>query len=144
MTSHHFPWITVAFLALLCWGCSRKDRIDRYQLTGKVTYQGAPVGYGTIVLEPQAGTGHGGLAPTCYAKIEDGIYTTPRADSPVAGSYQMKIRGFDKAKMKSGPAPGEFMETPVLFDEYVIEIQVPTKDSQFDIVVPSSKSEAKR
>src|SRR3954469_25171968 len=51
-----------SFCALLlvvaiCWlGCSTGNKVPRYQVTGKVTYQGQPVEEGTITFEnPTAG-----------------------------------------------------------------------------------------
>ena len=45
--------------------------------------------------------------------------------------------GYDKSKMKKDAAPGEIIEMPELFPEYVLEAEIPAPDGKLDIEVPA-------
>jgi hypothetical protein len=141
MSRRHCQWIAVslACLAELAGGCGG-DGITRHPVAGKVTYLGAPVQDGAIVFEPDASVG--AVAPTSFARIENGGYQTARAESPTTGKYKVRVMGYDKSKMKKDATPGEIIEMPELFPEYALEAAIPVPGGKLDIDVPAKGSRA--
>jgi len=132
------PWIAawLGCLAIFAAGCGG-DGITRHQVSGKVTYQGAPVQDGAIIFEPDASLG--AVAPTSFARIEGGSYQTTRAESPTTGKYKVRVMGYDKSKMKKDAAVGEIIEMPELFPEHALETDIPIPGGKLDIEVPATK-----
>jgi hypothetical protein len=104
----HLPYLLVL---LLLPGCG--EGFPRHRLSGKVTYQGKPVEYGTIVFEPEESIGK--IAPTGFARIEN-----------------------DKSKMKLDAGPNEIIDTPELFPEHILRVEIPPPDGKLDIEVPAT------
>lgn len=126
--------VTFVACAGLLPGCGG-DGIKRHQVTGKVTFQGQPVEYGTIFFEPEASVGL--IAPTSSARIEHGEYQTAKADSPTTGAYKVRVMGFDQSKMKKNTPPEEIIETPELFPAYTLSVEIPPPQDRLDIDVPA-------
>ena len=80
--------LSVLSVAVLANGCSRGSGVDRYQLTGTVSYEGEPVPFGWIVFSPENG-------PGATADIEDGKYSTPEGWGTVGGLHTIEVVGFD-------------------------------------------------
>lgn len=83
---------TLCFVCLwsLLVGCSKPEYSGdrRFALSGKVTYDGEPVDYGSISFLPLAGQDQrvsGGY-------IEGGAYSVPEAQGANAGKYRVEIR----------------------------------------------------
>ena len=114
------PWIAGISLAII--GCGGES-FSRHQISGNVTFQGQGVEYGTIIFEPDASIGK--LAPTSYARIENGAFQTAAKESPTKGKYKVRVMGFDKSKMKTDVEPGEIVDTPELFPEHVLNVEIP-------------------
>ena len=95
---------------------------------------------GAIVFEPEASVGM--IAPTSFARIEQGAYQTERKESPTTGKYKVRVMGYDKSKMRTDAAVGEIIEMPELFPEYQMQAEIPPKDGRLDIVVPDQPSKA--
>jgi hypothetical protein len=128
----------VAAVAAAAFGCGSGE--TRHALTGTVTFAGKPVEYGTIAFEPDASVA--GFAPSCYAKIADGVYTTGRADGPTTGRYNVRVLGFDKARVKRNPETNE-ASYPDLFPPYTTTVEIPPPGGRLDIDVPASASRPK-
>lgn len=118
-------------------GCGG-DGLERYPISGTVTFKGQKVEYGTIVFEPEASVGT--IAPSGYARIENGLYKTSQEESPIKGDYRVRVMGFDKSKMKKDAAPGEIIATPELFPAFETKVTVPPPDGNFDVEVPARSS----
>jgi hypothetical protein len=127
----HLPYLLVL---LLLPGCG--EGFPRHRLSGKVTYQGKPVEYGTIVFEPEESIGK--IAPTGFARIENGAFQTDRAESPTTGAYKVRVLGYDKSKMKLDAGPNEIIDTPELFPEHILRVEIPPPDGKLDIEVPAT------
>ena len=78
------------------------------------------------------------IAPTGFARIENGAFQTDQSESPTTGAYKVRVLGFDKSKMKANPAPGEIIDTPELFPEHVLQVEIPPPGGRLDIEVPSA------
>jgi hypothetical protein len=144
MTLLFVRWTALAislpyFLAGLI-GCGG-DGIVRYPVAGKVTYQGQEVQAGAIIFEPDISVGQ--IAPTCFARIENGSFQTAHDESPTTGKYKVRVMGYDKSKMRTDAAPGEIIDLPELFPEYSLEANIPVPDGRLDIEVPVSRARGK-
>lgn len=114
-------------------GCGPRGP-ERFQLTGKVTFDGRPVPSGLIRFEADATQGNSG--PVGCATIKDGRYTTAEQGSKGA------LKGPLVAIMTGGPAPNQQVEFPVMwFTDYTTKIVLePTGwATTFDFDVPKDK-----
>ena len=78
----------LAAVFLFCFGCSRGSTVERFQLSGTISYEGEPIPFGWITFAPENG-------PGAVADIEDGKYTTPDGWGTVGGKHTLEIVGFD-------------------------------------------------
>jgi hypothetical protein len=129
-------WAAALATCVIAAGCGG-DGITRHQVQGSVTYSGQPVQDGAVVFEPDASIGK--IAPTSFARIENGSYATARAESPTTGKYKVRVMGYDKSKMKKDAAVGEIIDLPELFPEYSLETEIPVQGGRLDIAVPAGK-----
>ncbi|UUO08725.1 hypothetical protein M4951_10500 [Blastopirellula sp. J2-11] len=99
---------TICLLGLIS-GCSSGGRLETAAVTGKVTYQGKPLPYGSISFRPEAGS-------PAYAKIkEDGTYslsTFGNGDGAIVGKHQVLIVATE-ADAGVAPANNSGIEMPV-------------------------------
>jgi hypothetical protein len=100
----------VCGLCLALVGCARRDYTGprQFPLTGRVTYDGRPIDYGSISFLPMGGEGEqrvsGGL-------IENGTYTVPEARGANAGKYRVEIRWLKlTGKKYRDPDSGEMLD----------------------------------
>jgi hypothetical protein len=118
-------------VTLLSCSLSCKERATLGQVSGKVTFDGAPLPAGVIYFNP----GPENSGPQGYAVVKDGTYTT--ADSkgrPVgSGAYEVRIQGFD------GQPRSELPLGSPLFPVYQQAIDLPEAVSTLDFDVPSVK-----
>lgn len=119
----------VALLAVV--GCGGGSDVTRYDVSGTVTFDGAPVPAGTITFLPASGnTGPGGSAT-----IKDGKYDTAAGGKgPTGGPHTVVITGFDG---KSDPG-NELPYGKPLFTEYKTEADLPKQKATQDFNVPAS------
>jgi len=86
---NRFPG-ALCLVCLVFVGCSRREYTgpERYPLTGKVTYDGQPIDWGSISFlptSPDTQRVSGGL-------ITDGTYSVPEAKGANAGKHRVEIR----------------------------------------------------
>jgi len=106
-------------------GCSSgSNELDRYALSGDVTFQGEPVRNGTITLEPDSAKGNTG--PASVATIKDGKYQIEQIRGIVGGAYVARLTGYGDTVKNSGPDP-DF--GPPLFDEYEVRVELPAENA---------------
>ncbi|MEW4454949.1 hypothetical protein AB1L30_19945 [Bremerella sp. JC817] len=126
-------------------GCGSHDAFSRVIVEGSVQYDGQPVPKGAIWFVPQASMGI--EAPTGFALIRDGKYKTERLKAPIAGSYSIKITGFDTvpptAAEQAEWGDREFPGHP-LFPEYVVTETISAETTTLDFEVPVSKKSKRR
>lgn len=93
--------------AILCLASSVGCGSNRCPISGEVTFDGRPVGQGSIVLEPFDGQG-----PTAGGKIAEGKYCLSGDAAPLPGKKKVRIIGMRKTgrKVPAGPpAPSDVM-----------------------------------
>ncbi|UUO08665.1 hypothetical protein M4951_10180 [Blastopirellula sp. J2-11] len=82
-------WFVVA--AMLLAGCGGvQSGPERVIVSGKVTYQGAPIENGDILFTPAAGSSN----PASGAIIENGNYLANNKGGVPIGKFLVKISGF--------------------------------------------------
>ena len=94
-----------AAMLLVAVGCGPKDPFGRQPLKGFVTWNGKPIQYGSISLEPAEGQPAGAMA-----SIRDGVFDIPRAAGPCAGKYDVWLHAYDHAGER--PADGSDIAPP--------------------------------
>lgn len=129
-------WLAIAACGLA--GCSETTSgPDRFDVSGTVTYDGAPVPAGQIQFRPDSAKGHSG--PAGFATITNGRYDTSRKGrGTVGGPHVVVIVGF------TGPPPtdvqsDEDLADNSLFSEYQISADLPTETGQLDFDVPAGE-----
>ena len=126
----------VAAAILVVAGCGPTGPA-RYQLEGRVTFEGRPVPSGLIRFEPDATRGNAG--PVGYAAIIDGRYTTATQGSKGA------LKGSLVAIMTGGPAKDPNVEFPKMwFEDYrtTIDLDPARGVTTCDFDVPESAKAA--
>jgi hypothetical protein len=113
-------------LLLVAVGCGPSN--GRNVISGRVTYDGRPLAYGTITFDPD--TAKGGRGPQGTAEIRDGQYTTAPDLGPVAGPHVVRVTGW-------GTRPEEGMLGPPLVSEYALRTDVPQGRGSLDIDIPA-------
>jgi hypothetical protein len=122
----------VAAAILVVAGCGPTGPA-RYQLEGRVTFEGRPVPSGLIRFEPDATRGNAG--PVGYAAIIDGRYTTATQGSKGA------LKGPLVAIMTGGPTKDPKVEFPKMwFEDHrtTIDLDPARGVTTFDFDVPAS------
>ena len=114
------PVVLVAFFGA---GCGSEP--SRQIIEGTVTYDGQPLGYGTISFEPD--TSKGNTGPQGFAEISKGQYRTDKERGPVVGPQIVRIKGW-----KTSPSEG-MLGAPLSDFETTIDIQPTDKTHNFDI-----------
>jgi hypothetical protein len=119
-------------LFIVACGCG-KDDLVRHEVEGTVTFAGKNVEAGQVMFEPDVELGM--VAPSGFARIENGAYKITREAGPIAGRYRFRVVGFDMARVKT---TAEGSDVPMLFPEYVTNVTIPPPDDRFDIEVPAA------
>ncbi len=125
----------VASVLLIVAGGCGGDGLQRYRVTGEVTYKGKPVEAGMIFFEPAESAG--AVAPTSYLAIKDGRYDAG-SEGPTKGKYRVTVGGMDRAKEKKDN--DGMVHTPSLFPDYKFEVDIPPPDNELNIEVPVGKT----
>ncbi len=120
-------------------GCGKKDPFARQPVRGTVSWEGKPIQYGSINLEPAAGQ-----KTAASAAIADGVFSIPREAGPSPGSYAVWVHAFDRgADPPPGTAPGSEGPPPqeILPEKYrkapalQIEIREATDAAPNDVTI---------
>lgn len=126
------PWLLgTAAVMTVVGGCSQRSQVQRYDVSGTVTFGGGPVRVGTITFVPSKGN----VGPGGSAVILDGAYDTAASRTgPTAGPHVAVVTGFD-----GKAAPGlEGQEGAMLFHEYRVDLDIPQKKLIHDFEVPAT------
>jgi len=124
----------VVLLFMAVSGCGG-DGLERYRVTGEVTYKGKPVEAGMIFFEPAESAG--AVAPTSYLAIKDGRYDAG-SEGPTKGKYRVTVGGIDRANEKKDSEG--MVHTPSLFPDHKFEVEIPPPNNELNIEIPVGKS----
>jgi hypothetical protein len=124
----------VAVLMLLASvvGCGGSTGIERYDLSGEVSFQGQPVPKGYITFAPDKKAGNQG--PGANATIIDGRYETLPGQGTVGGPHVVRIVGNDGVPYEAEPG----MTVPVgkpLFPPHEMRVDLPREAATQDFAV---------
>ena len=122
----HASWLLFAL------GCGSSEPA-RFDVSGTVQFDGAPVPAGYIVFEPD--TTQGNRGPGAGAKIVQGRFATAPDKGVVGGPHIVRIHGTDGVAVE---LPGEGLNpagTP-LFPDYETRVDFPQTVATHDFVVP--------
>lgn len=127
----HLALVVAGSVFLLLAGCGGPGDVDRFDVSGTITFEGAPVPAGTISFLPAPGnSGPGGTAT-----IQDGAYNTAvDGQGPTGGPHRVVITGFDG---NADPA-NEMPYGKPLFTEYSTEVDLPKQATTQDFEVPAA------
>lgn len=122
--------LALVLLGCVLMGCGGGDELPKFHVSGKVTFAGQPIKFGTIVFDPDRSN----PGPQGTAEIHDGAYDTKKqGQGVIPGKFIVRITGFDKAGDPSSETPN----TP-LFEEYAVPTNLATNDNKKDFDVPKS------
>jgi hypothetical protein len=117
-------------------GCGRSTGLERYPISGRVTFHGQPVPGGYIYFRPD--TAKGGSGPASGAEIHDGSYATPSGKGTSGGPHIISINGHDGVSL--GSNEGFTIPGRSLFSNYEVQLDIPRESSTRDFDVPSTPS----
>ena len=118
---------------LLLAGCDGGgDELQRFRVTGKVTFRGEPVPKGTVLFRPDTGQGNAG--PGTSAEIVDGYYETMAEQGIVGGPHIVDVMGYDGIPYEDGPQVNP-MGRP-LFSDVQFRAELPRSETEYDITLP--------
>jgi len=132
--------VLLTAVGLLCLvGCAKKDTSGRQSISGKVTFQGAPLDSGSIQFQAEAGGQQGS-----GAVITNGEYTVPVRAGLLPGKYKVLISAGNPGQpIPEGQAPGA--SGPTVEDRIPPEFNVnrdkfvdvsADKENKFDFDIP--------
>lgn len=103
----HGRWLVCGcgLLVMVVLGCGRAGS-GRVPVTGSITFDGAPVTSGQIVLESTQG---GGMS---VGQIADGRYLIPEKYGPTGGEYLVRITSERASGAKVAPSSYAADQTP--------------------------------
>lgn len=115
-------------------GCGSNDEVQRYRVTGAVTFDGKPVPFGSITFEPDFNAGNSG--PQSAAAIVDGKYDTGVKDGLVGGPHVVRITGNNRAPTATQP------NTELLFADYEVKENFEKASGRKDFSVPRDEKKS--
>jgi hypothetical protein len=125
---HTACWVMLTCVVAV--GCG-KGGPRRYDLSGTVTFQGAPLPAGTISFDGEGNSMGGG-----YASIDNGRFDTAQTGrGHFGGVHEVTIVGTD-GKRVNPDDPDSGMRS--LFPPHVMKADLPKRSGTMDFEVPSS------
>lgn len=118
-------------VAVMLSGCSSHGP-ERYELSGRVTYDGQPIPAGVITFEPDAVAIN--ATTIGEAEIQGGQYKTLPGKGVVGGPHTVFIAGYNGIPEPGSGPYGASLFTPA----HKISVQLPYESSTFDFQVPNS------
>lgn len=115
--------------------CGSK-KIERYDVSGTVSYNGKPIPAGYLVFATTAG-------PGAQADIQDGKYQTRPGQGTIGGPHTVSIYGFDGRPYSMGPGPdGKPYVNPMgrpLFSSFVTQLELPQEAAVHNFEIPANR-----
>ena len=132
----------IGLVGCVLTGCGSSNG---YDLSGKVTFNGAPIPAGKIYFSPDGSKGNTGA--TGYATITNGEYDTasPDGKSTVGGAMTVRIEGWDPA-VTSAADPGDPLgekSFQALFPTYETTAELEQATATKDFEVPAEAANRK-
>lgn len=122
----------IAVTSIGCGGGGGSD-VERFRVSGTVTFKGEPIPAGTIYFEPNVTKGNKG--PLGIATISNGKFDTSSVKGTVGGAHFVRIEGTDGKTTPDKPLGSR------LFNAHRVEVDLPKSDSEQKFDVPASAAE---
>ncbi len=119
-------WFVFAGIVLFA-GCGEGGPV-RYQVSGKVRFQGKLVPAGSVVFTPDSS--HGNSGPQGVAEIVNGSYSTTSGVGTVGGPHTVLVIATDANQ------PAQDAETNGPLANYTFELDLPKEPFEHDIEIP--------
>ncbi|WP_206668911.1 hypothetical protein [Bremerella volcania] len=131
-TRYHFTFMPLAIMLIpLAIGCQKQDGPIRYDVSGTVTYKGAPVPGGSVVFTPDKQKGNSG--PQGTARIVDGHYDTARnGRGTVGGPHHVHVIATEAMTAEAAELQGPLAE-------HTFELDLPQDETTQDLEIPASR-----
>ncbi len=128
--------ITLLITLLGLVGCGDAKPEFRFDLSGKITYDGKPIPRGYLRFAPDTKKGNRG--PGSSASIIDGQYKTMTGQGTVGGPHVISIVGTDGIPIELGEGIPPNLAGKPLFSEYEVHVDLPKETGTYDFDVPAS------
>lgn len=131
-----FDWPRLSALCTalaLAVGCGGNDGPQRYPRDGAVTFNGAPVAKGEIIISPDRSKGASG--PGTTVTFEDGKYRTRKGKGTLSGPHVVVVSGYDGQPGSNDPTMEPHPWGNTLFTSHRVEIDFPAEASTHDFEV---------
>jgi len=115
-------------------GCGSPNGPERYEVSGKATFNGQPIPAGKIMFAPDRSAENKG--PRGIARIENGQYKTLPGKGAVVGAQIVQIQGYDGIRLKE--SVGSDFGTPI-FRRYDTKVDLPDKTTNINFDVPLNR-----
>ncbi len=127
--------VTLSAAALVSAGCGGGggSDVERFRVSGTVTFKGEPIPAGTVTFEPNVTKGNKG--PFGYATITNGKFDTSSVKGTVGGPHFVRIEGTDGKVTPDKPQGSR------LFNAHRVEVDLPKSNSEQKFEVPASAAE---
>lgn len=125
--------VLIGFASSGCGSSGADEGPTRFDVSGTVTFNGAPVPAGTVLFQPDTSRGNDG--PQGVATIFDGKFNTTEAGGrgTVGGPMVIQITGLSSNE----PDPENPLKPiPQLFTDYEIRQELPKQETTLDFQVP--------
>ncbi len=110
-------------------GCP-DGRPQRYQLSGKITFDGKPVPAGWIIFTPESG-------PGASANIENGRYETPPGFGSIGGMHTIEVVAFGASVAPKSNNPSDTSATQKVMFKYTGKKEIPKGAADWPIEISS-------
>lgn len=106
-------------------GCGGSGGVERFGVAGTVTFEGKPVPFGSVKIEPDRKKG--GSGPAGFAQIRDGKFDTAESGrGSVKGPMLVTVQGVATDAVYAQP----------IFKPYQTAVEVGDDNEPLEIVVP--------
>lgn len=131
----YFAHLCIITLALSVGCSSSDDPFPRFAFSGTVTFNGAPVPAGRVVIEPDEIAGNKG--PQSILLIKDGKFDSTDGRGAIAGDVIIRVEGLDGKPDEVAGLP----DGAPLFPPYEMKKSLPAESSTIEIEVPAKQDE---
>lgn len=100
--------VCASIAPLLFTGCGKGKGPERFEVSGKVTYNGEPIADGDITFQPVEGTN----APTASGTIKNGLYKLEGDFGVAAGTYEVRVNSYRASAPGDKMLPGGDLDKP--------------------------------
>ncbi len=113
-------------LCLIVLGCGSDSRVERFGLSGQITFEGEPIPFGWLVFKPAHG-------PGATANIENGTYRTRAGWGTVGGQHSVEIVAFDGKAIPDPMSEGGVNSTGSNLFSITVQKELPRESSTWDL-----------